>query len=92
MTEITDIQLADFAAWYRQRFNECCMEQSVLVTCLCGHFGSNEKAMKEALKRMQSLDLIIRHRNGTISITRGWDSDPLTKSGDRHGRDKTIPR
>ncbi len=68
MLRIQDNDLKAFCEWYRQRFNECCMLESVFVTCMCGHFGSYEKAMKEALKRMQSLGLIIRHKNGTISI------------------------
>lgn len=68
MKEIKETYLKDFCEWYRQRFNECCMAESVFVACMCGHFGGNEKAMKEQLERMQSLGLIIRHKNGTISI------------------------
>ena len=40
---------------------------SVFVTCMCGHFHSHPKAMKELLERMQTLGLVIRHK-GTITI------------------------
>ena len=69
MKELKDNDLREFCDWYRQRFKRCCTTASVFVTCMCGHFSSYEKAMRDALKRMQSLGLIIRHKNGMISIT-----------------------
>lgn len=68
MTEITDNDLKAFCKWYEQRFKKCCMVESVFVSCMCGHFHSHEQAMKEVLKRMLSLGLIVRHKNDTITI------------------------
>lgn len=69
MKDIQDNDLKAFSEWYKQRFNECCMPESVLATCMCGYFHTHAKHAEELLMRMQSLGLIIRHKNDTISIT-----------------------
>ena len=70
MKEVQDNELRGFTEWFRQRFNECCTAESVLATCMCGYFHTHAQHAVELLKRMQSLGLVIRHRDGTVSVTK----------------------
>lgn len=67
MDRITDTELRDFCKWYKNRFGKT-TDEEVLVTCMCGHFHSFPKAMKEQLRRMQSLGLITVNKDKTITI------------------------
>ena len=58
MAEITDNDLREFCRWYRHHYGKREDAESVFVTCLCGHFHSYPKAMKEVVKRMRDLSLI----------------------------------
>ena len=66
-TQIADHDLVRFCQWYQHHFGKCEDAESVFITCLCGHFHSYEKAMKELLKRMRSLGLV-NFKNQTITI------------------------
>ncbi len=68
MTQISDTELRDFCKWYKDRNKKAIDEESVFITCMCGHFHSYPKAMKEQLKRMNVLGLITTNK-GTITIT-----------------------
>ena len=58
MDRITYKELREFCKWYKGHFRKDSDVESVFVTCMCGHFHSYPKAMKEVLKRMVSLGLI----------------------------------
>jgi hypothetical protein len=64
---MTDIGLREFCKWYKSHFGKSKDVESVFLTCLCGHFHSYPKAMKEVLKRMQTLGLVTI-KNSNISI------------------------
>lgn len=65
MKEIPDDDLRAFCKWCRFKGR---VSEEVLVTCMCGHFHSFPKAMKEQLRRMQSLGLITVNKDKTITI------------------------
>ena len=58
MERITDKELREFCKWYKNHFRKDSDVESVFVTCMCGHFHSYPKAMKDVMKRMQALRLI----------------------------------
>lgn len=62
MTQIPDNELRDFCKWNKDRLSKTTEEESVFITCMCGHFHSYPKAMKEVLKRMQALGLITTNK------------------------------
>lgn len=55
---MSDNELREFCKWYKHHYGKHEDVESVFVTCLCGHFHSYPKAMKEVVKKMNALGLI----------------------------------
>ena len=66
--EVRDNDLREFVRWYKGHYGQCEDTESVFVTCMCGHFHSYPKAMKEVLKRMVSLGLIKKDKEKIIIL------------------------
>lgn len=60
--EVRDNDLREFVRWHKRHYEKREDAESVFVTCMCGHFHSYPKAMKELLKRMQALGLITTNK------------------------------
>lgn len=59
--------LRQFCQWFVHRFDKHDEDESVFLTCLCGHFHSYPQAMQELLKLMQKQGLIsVKNHNVTI--------------------------
>lgn len=60
---MTDNDLYEFCQWYASHFGKQEDVESVFITCMCGHFHSYPKAMKEVLKQMVALGLVKKDNN-----------------------------
>ena len=66
--DITDNDLREFLAWYRD-FHGCRPAgASVITTCMCGYFGTFQKAADKLLARCKRLKLVAV-KDGVVTIT-----------------------
>ena len=65
---MSDDELQEFCQWYSKHFGKSEYAESVFVTCLCGHFHSYPKAMREAVNRMAALGLIRKEKDNITIV------------------------
>lgn len=68
MVGINDNDLREFVKWYKNHYGKREDAESVFVTCLCGHFHSYPKAMKEIVKRMADIGIIKKEKDKITMI------------------------
>lgn len=63
MAETSDKELWEFCQWYKHHYGKREDVESVFITCMCGHFHSYPKAMKEVVKRMADIGIIKKEKD-----------------------------
>lgn len=58
IADITDNDLREFLEWYGNFHGRRPVDASVITTCMCGYFGTFQKAADKLLARCKRLKLV----------------------------------
>lgn len=65
--DITDNDLREFLGWYQDFHGSKAAPISVITTCMCGYFGTFQKAADKLLVRCKRLKFVAI-KNGMVTI------------------------
>lgn len=61
--DITNFELQNFCEWFKEHYRKDNVYESVMITCLCGHYHTFPRQANRLLKRLVVLKYVSIRKN-----------------------------